>query len=65
MRAHKFLMLLLPLAAFFLAHCGVKGDPVAPEIPPVIGNGHPTVKRVYKKSKADTQDDDNDDNSDN
>ena len=61
MRAHKITIYLLPLAALLLSHCGVKGDPIAPDVPPAIGSGKPTVKRVFKKQKSQDVDENEDD----
>lgn len=50
----------------FIAACGVKGDPVAPETPTEIGRGRPTYQRalrkipVNEKSKVKDQDEDED-----
>ena len=37
------------LAFFFLLGCGVKGDPLPPEKPPLLGRGQPTYKKATEE----------------
>jgi len=39
------------VALFFIAGCGVKGDPVPPDKPPELGRGQPTYRKATEKIK--------------
>ena len=61
MKAARPAIFLLLLSTLFLTNCGVKGDPIAPDVPPTIGNGKPAVKRIFKKQKQQDSDENQDD----
>lgn len=45
----KFKIALLICSTFwFLSGCGVKGDPLPPDIPPDLGRGKPTFKKAVQ-----------------
>lgn len=41
--------LLLSMMLLFLSGCGVKGDPLPPEKPPVLGRGQPTYREATEE----------------
>lgn len=45
----KFVLLLI--VTLLSTACGVKGDPLPPEVPAEIGRGKPTYKRAFEKVK--------------
>lgn len=50
----KYLLILL---VPWFEGCGVKGDPVPPERPPLLGRGRPTYRRATEKVKVQKQQD--------
>lgn len=50
-RKMRIVSVLIVGISFFLAGCGVKGDPVPPTKPPQLGRGQPTYRRATEKIK--------------
>jgi len=47
--------LLLLLVGVCILGCGVKGDPLPPENPPVIGRGYPTFRKATERLQIRTE----------